>query len=66
MLRNALDPGGKHAKLLAMINSLNSRLASPKQVHTMLCSYGATEISNESLAKLAFPDKECTGSAASP
>jgi hypothetical protein len=56
MLRNALDPGGNHAPLLAMMNSLNSRLASPKQVHEMLSRYGAVQLSNDDLAKLAFSD----------
>lgn len=53
MLRYALDADGRHSGLLERLNSLNSRLVSPKQVQEILVSFGATDVSNEDLAGLA-------------
>lgn len=54
MLRHALNPYGAHGKLLEHINSVNSKLVSPKQVVEMLVSHGAEEMCNEELALLAL------------
>ena len=53
MLRYALDPEGLHSGLLERLNSLNSRLVSPKQVQDILVGFGATDLSNTELSALA-------------
>ncbi len=53
MLRYALDAEGQHSGLLQTLTRLNSRLVSPKQIHGILESYGASPLSNDELALMA-------------
>lgn len=50
--RYALDPNGRHSGLLQTLNTINSRMVSPRQVKHILETYGATPLSNEELAAL--------------
>lgn len=59
MLRYALDPNGKHAELVRALDSINSRLVSPKQVCNMLKKHCKTyELTKEEVASLAGLDPE--------
>ena len=53
MLRYALDAEGEHSGLLQTLTQLNSRLVSPKQIHSILETFGASPLSNQELALLA-------------
>lgn len=50
--RYALDPNGRHAKLVETLHQINSRLVSPLQVHQILEAYGARSITHDQLAAL--------------
>lgn len=54
MLRECLDSQGIHKDLLERLQSVNSRLASPRQVHNLLLTYEGSElISNKEVWSIA-------------